>query len=452
MNSDRQQLASNQRAIENVGGRVGKVFEAYDESGGTIFHGPKWAEALDRVRRGESAGVAVAYVDRFGRDVAGAYAYAAQLHRHGGKLIIDGRPLDPDSPQDKAMFGMAMVQAELTLDLAKQRSRRTMDDIKRRGINCRVNYGYARNQAPDGGRIDPARDRKAFVVNPEQAAVVKLIYEMRAAGQRWTAIVDELHRRGIPSPTGQPWWTAQSLGSLVRTRVYVGEVKMGDHVTRGAHEPIVTEQVWKAAQSGAARVRIGKRKPGVAYGLLFCSGCGKSLALHLSVGRYAFYGCRRRSSAGPCPAPVNGAQGKLDEFVDELVAGALDGEHGLDVVTGQQDLAAAKTAMEIAIDHRKQFLKGTRGLDAHVIAEALEDLNADVERTQQAYDEALDRADVARDLPESGDAYRRLPVDRRRQVAAALIEELVLDPFPKGASKNGANPPDRIRRPIRWVV
>jgi hypothetical protein len=108
--------------------------------------------------------------------------------------------------------------------------------------------------------------------------------------------------------------------------------------------------------------------------------------------------------------------------------------------------------MDAAIDDRRQFLAGTRGMDAQVIAEALDSLNADVERTQAAYEAALDKADAAADLPESGDAYRRLPVDRRRRVAATLIDELVLDPFPKGAQKRDANPADRIRRPIRWVA
>jgi hypothetical protein len=227
---------------------------------------------------------------------------------------------------------------------------------------------------------------------------------------------------------------------------------MGDHVTRGAHKPIVTEQLWKAAQSTETRVRVGKHKPGVAYGLLTCSGCGGPLSLqHGGTSGRTFYGCRRKSGRGPCPAPVNGVQGKLDQFVDDLVAEALDGEYGLEVVGSQHDLAELKAAMDAALNDRKQFLAGTRGMDADVIAEALESLNADVDRTQQAYEDALDRADAAADLPGSGDAYRRLPVDARRRVAAALIEELVLEKW-TGGQKSGANPADRIRRPIRWAA
>jgi DNA invertase Pin-like site-specific DNA recombinase len=447
----RSQTDKNRHAIENLGGRVGRVYRALDESGSTIFASPEWLEALDRVKRGDSAGVAVEYIDRMGRNTPEGLAYVAQMTVYGGQVIVDGRPVDFTDPYEKAMFAQAMVQAELTVDIAKQRARRTMNDVQARGIANRVSYGYDRNEA-DGRRIDPARDRKALVINDEQAAVVKLIFTMRADGERWPAIIDELHRRGVLSPTGQPYWTTGTLTLMVKSRVYRGEVKMGGHVTKGAHKPIVTEQLWKAAQSKATRVRTGKHKPGVAHGLLTCSGCGGPLSVQQGGQGFTFYGCRRQSGRGPCPGPVNGSQAKLDEFVDGLVAEALDGEHGLDVVGGQQDLTAAKAAMDTAVHDRAEFLKGTRGMDAAVIAEALEGLNADVERTQEAYTDAVDRADTAADLPESGDAYRRLPVDRRRGVAASLIEELVLDPFPKGAMKRGANPADRVRRPIRWAV
>ena len=448
----RSQTEKNRLAVENLGGRVGRTYKALDESGSTIFTSAEWLEALDRVKRGESAGVAVEYIDRMGRNTPEGLAYVATMTVHGGQVIVDGRPVDFTDPYEKAMFAQAMVQAELAVDIAKQRARRTMNDVKRRGIANRVSYGYARNESPDGGRIDPKRDRKAFAVDPGQAPHVKLIFEMRAAGARWPAIIAELHERGVASPSGQPYWTTGTLAVMVKSRVYRGEVKMGGHVTKGAHKPIVSEQLWKAAQSKATRVRTGKHKPGVAHGLLTCSGCGGPLSVQHGGQGFTFYGCRRQSGQGPCPAPVNGSQVKLDQFVDDLVAAALDGAHGLDVVGAQQDLTAAKAAMETAIDDRRQFLAGTRGLDAQVIAEALDSLNADVERTQAAYEDALDRADAAADLPESGDAYRRLPVERRRRVAATLIDELVLDPFPAGAMKRGANPADRIRRPIHWAA
>ena len=447
LKSDRFQREGNERAIEGHGYRVGQHVEALNVSGGLAATGGQWRQALEWVRNGQSAGVAVAYIDRLSRDVANGLAWVDALAEAGGVLISGARVINIANPHERFMLIGELNNGELQLNIYKEKSRETMADVKKRGIANRLNYGYARN-----GATDPRRDPKAFVIDPEQAAHVRFIFEMRAAGERWPAIIDELHDRGVLSPTGQPYWTTTTLAAMVKSHAYRGEVRMGGHITRGAHEAIVSEQLWRAAQSTATRVRTGKHKPGVAHGLLTCSGCGGPLSVQQGGHGFTFYGCRRSSGQGPCPAPVNGSQAKLDQFVDSLVAEALDGEHGLDAVGAQQDLTATKAAMDTAIDDRREFLKGTRGMDAAVIAEALEALNADVERTQAAYEEALTRADAAADLPESGGAYRRLPVDRRRRVAATLIDELVLDPFPAGAMKRGANPADRIRRPIQWAA
>src|SRR5215216_7405772 len=96
--SDTDQRDSNEHAIRALGGHVGRVFEALNESGHDIFAGEKWSEALERVKRGDSAGVAVAYHDRLGRNTPGAYVYAAELHRAGGVLIVNGRVLDQNDP------------------------------------------------------------------------------------------------------------------------------------------------------------------------------------------------------------------------------------------------------------------------------------------------------------------------------------------------------------------
>lgn len=449
-NTIRTQRERNRLSIERNGGRVGREYVAVDESGSTVFRTPEWLEALDRVGRGESAGVAFEYIDRFGRNTPEGLAYAAEITARKGAVIVDGRPINFEDPYEKAMFGNALVQAEMTVDIAKVRARRTMNDVKKRGIANRQNYGYIRNTNANGDRIDPKRDRKAFLIDDTKAPTIELIFKMRAAGHHWTAIIDELHRLGVPSPSGQPYWISSSLSAIVKHRVYLGEVKMGDTVTKRAHPPIVSAQLWKAAQSKAVRVRTGKNVPGVAHGLLTCSGCGNPLQVQGSGDGRTFYGCRRRSGAGPCPAPVNGDQHKLDEFVDDIVAEQLDGG-GLDAVQARRDISAAHKALAAALEDRDNFVRGTKGSTAPVISEVLAERDADVERAQAVYDEAKAAAEAASDLPISGDAYRQRPVAARKRYAAQLITELVLEQFPPGAGKRGANPADRIRRPIPWA-
>src|SRR6266540_7450336 len=62
------QEAAITRAIAEAGGRRGKTFEAYDQSGFTIHESDVYPGLLERVRSGRSVGFVVAYGDRLSRN------------------------------------------------------------------------------------------------------------------------------------------------------------------------------------------------------------------------------------------------------------------------------------------------------------------------------------------------------------------------------------------------
>lgn len=444
LKSDRIQYETNVRAIEIHGFQVGERVPALNVSGGLVADGEQWQRALRRVEQGHSAGVSINQVDRLSRNVARGLAWVDSLASAGGVLISGARIINLTNPHERAMFIGELNNAELQLNIYKERSREVMADVRKRGVSNRLNYGYRRNEGED-----PTKDPKAFLVDDEQAETVRMIFRMRADGARWPAVIDKLHDLGVRSPSGNEWWVASTLASMVASRVYLGEVKMGEHVTKGAHDRLVSPDLWRAAQSTEGRVFTGKNKSGVAHGLLVCSGCGVALQVQRNGNGRTFYGCRRRHSSGPCPAPVNGDQGKLDAFVDDLVAGALEGAHGLDAVQARKDLTEAVQARREAESDLEAFLSGTKGLSAEIIAHHVARHQDEIARAIAAEDQARAQAKAAEDLPESGDAYRRLPLARRQKVAQALIARITLDPFPPGAGKRGANPADRAR--VRWA-
>lgn len=444
LKSDRLQRDGNEHAITGHGYQLGRHVEALNVSGGLVATGDQWQAALDRVRSGESAGVAVAFIDRLSRDVATGLPWADALGHAGGVLIGGGRLINMANPHERFMFISELNNGELQLNIYKVRSREVMTDVQKRGIANRLNYGYARN-----GATDPSRDPKAFVIDPVKADTVKTIFLMRGAGEKWSTIIKLLHSQGVPSPTGESYWTTGTLAEMVKNRVYVGEVHMGGHVTRKAHKRIVTEAQWKAAQSKAVKVRNGKHAPGVAHGLLTCTGCGNPLSVQSSGDGHTFYGCRRNSSAGPCPAPVTGKQSTIDDYVDDQVERALNGGHVLDVVKAQQDLTALKEAMDAAIEDELQYHLATAGKKADVIAKAI-DMHADrVKAATEKYNEQLDAVRTVEDLPVDGAAYRALPVAWRRKTAADLIDHIDLMPFPKGANKALSVASDRLD--VHWA-
>ena len=449
--SDRQQAHSNIASIEAHGYKVGQIIEALNVSGGLVADGPQWQNALERVRKGRSAGVAVAYLDRLSRNVRGGLAWVDALGEAGGILISGGRIINIANPHERAAFISELNMAELQLNVYKERSRETMADVRKRGITNRLPYGYMRNEEYAKGPLrDPERDRKALLPDPDQKAHVVMIYQMRADGSRWPAIVEALHALGVRSPKGEPYWAISTLTHLVRNRIYRGEVTMGaGHVTPDAHEALVSESLWRAAQPNGVRVRTGRNVPGVAHGLLTCSGCGRPLQVQRGGHGRTFYGCRRHGgSQGPCPAPVTGDQAKLDAAVDLLVSEII-GQGALEVVSARRDLDALEATWRAAEAEQTHWIEGAAGLPSDAIRKKLQALGESVEQAKAAYHDALHVAgESSADLPTTSASYLERPVAERQRVARGLIRSIILQPFEKGASRRGADPGTRCL--VEW--
>lgn len=73
-------------------------------------------------------------------------------------------------------------------------------------------YGYKRG---DGG---------VLAIDEPDAAVVRTIFEMRAAGKSLGAISNWLYRSHVPSPTCKERWSRETISKLLRNEKYVGNV------------------------------------------------------------------------------------------------------------------------------------------------------------------------------------------------------------------------------------
>ena len=65
------------------------------------------------------------------------------------------------------------------------------------------------------------RDDLGAIINQEQAATVNLIYDLYLAGKSLGGIVDELKKRGIPSPAGKPTWGRAAVDDILSKSKYV---------------------------------------------------------------------------------------------------------------------------------------------------------------------------------------------------------------------------------------
>ena len=73
-------------------------------------------------------------------------------------------------------------------------------------------FGYKRG---DDGRL---------VIDEPDAEIVRKMFEMRAVGSSLGAISKWLYESKVPSPTGKPHWSRETISKLLRNEKYVGDV------------------------------------------------------------------------------------------------------------------------------------------------------------------------------------------------------------------------------------
>ena len=114
-------------------------------------------------------------------------------------------------------------------------------------------YGY--DTGPDG----------ELVINPDEAVVVRWIFERYLNGDSLGRIAAGLEEQGIPSPTGKPKWNREALNKLLSNEKYTGRVLLQKTISAGgsqvkndgfmerylysdSHKAIVSDEIFRDVQ------------------------------------------------------------------------------------------------------------------------------------------------------------------------------------------------------------
>ena len=104
-----------------------------------------------------------------------------------------------------------------------------------------------------------------LTVNPDEAQVVRWIFERYLAGDSLGKIAAGLERQGILSPTGKPRWNREAIDKLLSNEKYTGRVMLQKTISTGAvqiendglmerylyagtHEAIISDEMFTAVQ------------------------------------------------------------------------------------------------------------------------------------------------------------------------------------------------------------
>ena len=175
--------------------------------------------------------VIVAKSDRVARDINVYYYYKMNLMKKNIKLI--------SIAEDFGQFGVfANMLEAFTLCVA---------EMERENINKRTSAGrkvksekggYSGGRAPMGYKVQDGE----LVINPEEAEVVKRIFDLRDNGVVMMDIVETLNREGYKTRKGKPFVISTVQSILNNRKTYEGFYHYGqdkEKWVKGQHEAIL---------------------------------------------------------------------------------------------------------------------------------------------------------------------------------------------------------------------
>ena len=315
-------LTRHERALLELASRLDlHITEIYREivSGETIAARPVMQQLLSEVERGIWSGVLVMEVERLARGDTIDQGIVAQAFKFSGtKIVTPSKTYDPENEFDEEYFEFGLFMS--------RREYKTINRRLQRGRAASIKEGkYVGSIPPYGYERTKLERDKGYTLSPdpEQAPVVKMIYELYTKGEPdsngtpqrigLSKIAKRLDMMGIRPKYGDRW-TAAAIRDLLKNPVYTGKLRWEwrkvikrrerGHVvisrprndcvslSEGLHEPLIDQETYDLAQEYLARnVSPSIRERGVTKnplaGLVICGKCGKRMQRrpYLKTGR-----------------------------------------------------------------------------------------------------------------------------------------------------------------------
>lgn len=433
-------------------------------SGETIADRPAMRELLRLVESPKIKAIMVTEPSRLTRGDLEDIGYLVKVLRYSNTLVITlTYTYDLTDERDRDLFERELMRGNEYLEYTKK--------IRLNGRLASVKNGnFIGQAAPYGYRKVAYKDGKqtcyTLEPHPDQAPIVKRVFELYAQGLGAVKITDQLDREHVPPPKGKKW-SPDSIPTMLSNIHYLGKIKWNERKTvrtvedgqvkasrpraeeflifEGKHPAIIDQELWdkvQAIKGTHARNHKTKNMTNPLAGLLWCE-CGRAM-----VGRtYTKKGKEISAPRFLCAdqRTCGNASALMEEVMDEVtkvLRDALDDfEHRIEA--GTDDSAEVHKRMITRLEKRLEELrklevkqwaeKMKNGMPEHVFKELNGPTVAEIEDIQHALCEAKDAVPEPMDLKAKVvtlqaalDALRDpdAPVKEKNRLLKACIEQI----------------------------
>ncbi len=259
-----------ERLREFYRGRNWKVVKVYREEGKSAkdTNRPAFKELLRDIENGLIDTVVVKKLDRLSRSIVDFEKIYNFLQNHHVDLVSLHENFDTTTAIGRAVVRIVMVFAQLEREQTAERPLDVMEHRAREGL---WNGGYP----PLGYDL---KDGK-LIVNPEEAKVVKLIFEKYLEFASYTKVAKWLNKHGYKTKEfisrrgkkqGGSKFTDTYIARVLKHPVYIGKIKYKGKLYEGQHTPIIDEETFNLVQEISKAI---SKEPVVSKGKLNTTSC-----------------------------------------------------------------------------------------------------------------------------------------------------------------------------------
>lgn len=288
----------------------------------------------------ESDYIVVYLMERFSRGEYDPAIYKFELKKKGVR-VLSALEYIPPTPEgvilEKVLEGQA---AYASLKLGRDVMRGMCSNADKCMDNGYKVFGY-----------DTDPETRQYVVNEEEAAVVREVFARYLSGETMNALGRDLADRGWKTRAGNPT-TGNFVSHMVHNERYLGIYIWGETRKVGGMPMIIDEATFRAAQK-APRRKVRADEEWVGYpltGKLFCAVCGNPMHGMSGRGRhggkYHYYACKKGSGCARRPVRKDLLEGELCKAVTAVVDDEATARHIASLVVGQYEGGDARSAVK----------------------------------------------------------------------------------------------------------
>ena len=276
-------------------------------------------------------------VDRFGRNREDSAIYKGKLRRYGVRVVYAMEPI-PDGSAGVLLEGMLEATAEwYSRQLSENVTRGMTDNANKCLYNGTRIYGYSVNSF------------HRYVINPEEAAVVRDIFSLYISGYSSAMIAKDLNSRGLLTARGFHW-SSQSILRIISNERYTGVYIWADVRTPGGIPAIISGSDFQEAQRMKKKTSRHVEQGATDYyltGKAFCGLCGSAFVGDSGTSktgkRHYYYSCINHKHRKAC-SKKSVSKAVLEETVISFV---LDHVLSDDQISKTADAVMALQAEEL---------------------------------------------------------------------------------------------------------